>query len=96
MEQKCCHAGLLLTFHQLRSFLLTISLLRIHVWFSYLMHFFILLSQHIIAHPQYLQKLPLVENYIGKLVTDDPSVIESSLAKHGVTVHPDQNSVVHR
>ncbi|XP_042038444.1 3-hydroxyisobutyryl-CoA hydrolase-like protein 1, mitochondrial [Salvia splendens] len=55
-----------------------------------------MLSCGLATHFSPIEKLPLVENYLGKLVTDDPSVIESSLAKHGVTVHPDQNSVVHR
>ncbi|GMP62008.1 hypothetical protein CsSME_00024276 [Camellia sinensis var. sinensis] len=33
---------------------------------------------------------------LGKLVTDDPSVVETSLAKYGDIVYPDRASVLHR
>ncbi|KAK6162578.1 hypothetical protein DH2020_002419 [Rehmannia glutinosa] len=49
--------------------------------------------------PGYLgkcRKLPLVEEQLGNLVTDDPSVVETSLGNQGDTVHPDQTSVIHR
>ncbi|KAL0382341.1 UNVERIFIED_CONTAM: 3-hydroxyisobutyryl-CoA hydrolase-like protein 1, mitochondrial [Sesamum calycinum] len=42
------------------------------------------------------KKLPLVEEQLGNLVTDDPSVIETYLGNHGDTVRPDQTSVIHR
>ncbi|KAL3738921.1 hypothetical protein ACJRO7_020323 [Eucalyptus globulus] len=41
-------------------------------------------------------KLPLIEEQLGKLVTDDPSVIESMLEKYGDLVCPDKMSVVHK
>lgn len=42
------------------------------------------------------QKISLLEEQLGKLVTDDPSVIESSLEKYGDLVYPDKTSVIHR
>lgn len=42
------------------------------------------------------QRLPLIEEQLGKLITDEPSVIESSLAKFGDIVHPDRMSVLQR
>ncbi|PIN21919.1 Enoyl-CoA hydratase [Handroanthus impetiginosus] len=48
------------------------------------------------THFSLLSKLPLVEEQLGNLITDDPSVVETSLANHGDTVHPDQASVIHR
>lgn len=44
----------------------------------------------------FLQKLPLIEEELGKLVTDDPSVIEACLEKYSDLVYPDMNSVIHR
>ncbi|KAF7851261.1 hypothetical protein BT93_L4264 [Corymbia citriodora subsp. variegata] len=41
-------------------------------------------------------KLPLIEEQLGKLVTDDPSVIESMLEKYGDLVYPDKMSVIHK
>lgn len=41
-------------------------------------------------------KLPLIEEQLGKLVTEDPSVIESMLEKYGDLVCPDKMSVVHK
>ncbi|CAL5340291.1 unnamed protein product [Camellia sinensis] len=43
-----------------------------------------------------LLQLPLIEEQLGKLVTDDPSVVETSLAKYGDIVYPDRASVLHR
>lgn len=43
-----------------------------------------------------LQKLPLVEERLGNLITDDPSVIETCLGDQGDSVLPDQTSVVNR
>ncbi|XP_052302716.1 3-hydroxyisobutyryl-CoA hydrolase-like protein 1, mitochondrial isoform X2 [Populus trichocarpa] len=42
------------------------------------------------------EKLHLVEHHLGKLVTDDPSVIETSLEQYGDLVYPDKMSVLHR
>ncbi|KAH6779735.1 ATP-dependent caseinolytic protease/crotonase family protein [Perilla frutescens var. hirtella] len=43
-----------------------------------------------------IAKLPLIEEQLGKLATDDPSVIENFLGNQGDMVHPDQNSAIHR
>lgn len=40
--------------------------------------------------------LDLVDERLAKLVTDDPSVIDSSLAQYGDMVYPDKTSIVHR
>ncbi|TKY68966.1 3-hydroxyisobutyryl-CoA hydrolase protein 1 [Spatholobus suberectus] len=40
--------------------------------------------------------LPLIEEQLGKLVTDDPSVIETTLEQYGELVHPDSSSVLQR
>lgn len=42
------------------------------------------------------EKLPLIEEHLGSLITDDRSVIESSLAQYGCLVYPDLESIVHR
>jgi 3-hydroxyisobutyryl-CoA hydrolase len=42
------------------------------------------------------QHLDLVDERLAKLVTDDPSVIDSSLAQYGDMVYPDKTSIVHR
>ncbi|XP_017228451.1 3-hydroxyisobutyryl-CoA hydrolase-like protein 1, mitochondrial [Daucus carota subsp. sativus] len=41
-------------------------------------------------------KLPLIEEQLGKLMTDDLSVVESSLEKYGDLVYPNSNSVLLR
>lgn len=38
----------------------------------------------------------MIEEEIGKLVTDDPSVIETSLEKYGELVYPEISSVLRR
>ncbi|KAI8001433.1 O-fucosyltransferase 7 [Camellia lanceoleosa] len=43
----------------------------------------------------YLLRLPLIEEQLGKLVTDDPSIVETSLAKYGDIVYPDRASALH-
>ncbi|XP_011084400.1 3-hydroxyisobutyryl-CoA hydrolase-like protein 1, mitochondrial isoform X1 [Sesamum indicum] len=55
-----------------------------------------MLSCGLATHFSQITKLPLVEEQLGNLVTDDPSVIETSLGNHGDTVHPEQSSVIHR
>lgn len=42
------------------------------------------------------ERLPWIEERLGKLTTDDPSVIESSLAQYGDLVYPDRQSVLHK
>ncbi|ESW06529.1 hypothetical protein PHAVU_010G055600 [Phaseolus vulgaris] len=41
-------------------------------------------------------KLPLIEEQLGKLVTDDPSVIEATLEHYGDLAQPDSSSVLQR
>lgn len=43
-----------------------------------------------------LQRLAGIDEQLGKLVTDDPSVIETSLEKYGDLVYPDKRSALHR
>ncbi|KAK4488545.1 hypothetical protein RD792_004309 [Penstemon davidsonii] len=55
-----------------------------------------MLSCGLATHYSHIAKLPLVEEQLGKLITDDPSVIETTLGDHGDIVHPDQTSLIHR
>ncbi|KAJ9171216.1 hypothetical protein P3X46_014609 [Hevea brasiliensis] len=48
------------------------------------------------THYSYSERLKLIEQQLGKLFTDDPSVIEATLEKYGDLVHPDKMSVIHR
>ncbi|RDX85188.1 3-hydroxyisobutyryl-CoA hydrolase-like protein 2, mitochondrial, partial [Mucuna pruriens] len=41
-------------------------------------------------------RLALLEERLGKLITDEPSVVETSLAQYGDLVYPDRSSVLHR
>ncbi|TKY58047.1 3-hydroxyisobutyryl-CoA hydrolase protein 2 [Spatholobus suberectus] len=41
-------------------------------------------------------RLALLEERLGKLLTDEPSVVEASLAQYGDLVYPDRSSVLHR
>ncbi|KAJ4959018.1 hypothetical protein NE237_026129 [Protea cynaroides] len=41
-------------------------------------------------------RLPLIEERVGKLITDDPSVLQSSLEQYGDLVYPDRSSVLRR
>ncbi|CAO2816863.1 unnamed protein product [Amaranthus hypochondriacus] len=41
-------------------------------------------------------RLPLIEERLAKLITDDPSVIESSLAQYGDLVYPDKTSIIYK
>ncbi|KAL9303639.1 hypothetical protein ACSQ67_020902 [Phaseolus vulgaris] len=41
-------------------------------------------------------RLPLIEEQLGKLVTDDPSVIEATLEHYGDLAQPDSSSVLQR
>lgn len=42
------------------------------------------------------QRLAMLEERLGKLITDEPSVVEASLAQYGDIVYPDKSSVLHR
>ncbi|KAE9445447.1 hypothetical protein C3L33_22655, partial [Rhododendron williamsianum] len=48
------------------------------------------------THYSLSARLPLLEEQLGKLVTDDPSVIETSLGTYSDVVYPDSTSVLHR
>ncbi|KAH7576258.1 hypothetical protein JRO89_XS01G0023600 [Xanthoceras sorbifolium] len=48
------------------------------------------------THYTLSERLPLVEEQLGKLVTDDPSVIEACLENYCDLVYPEQTSVLHR
>ncbi|KAM3403259.1 hypothetical protein ACQJBY_006790 [Aegilops geniculata] len=48
------------------------------------------------THYSMSEHLDLVDERLAKLVTDDPSVIDSSLAQYGDLVYPDKTSIVHR
>ncbi|XP_021735748.1 3-hydroxyisobutyryl-CoA hydrolase-like protein 2, mitochondrial [Chenopodium quinoa] len=41
-------------------------------------------------------RLPLIEERLAKLFTDDPSVVESSLAQYGDLVYPDKSSIIYK
>ncbi|XVF35676.1 hypothetical protein REPUB_Repub18cG0166800 [Reevesia pubescens] len=41
-------------------------------------------------------RLAWIEERLGNLMNDDPSVIESSLAQYGELVYPDRSSILHR
>lgn len=42
------------------------------------------------------QRLALIEERLGRLITDDRTVIETSLAQYGDIVFPDKTSVLHK
>lgn len=48
------------------------------------------------THYSNTDKLPLIEEELGNLVTDDPSVIESCLEKYSDVVYPEKTSALHR
>ncbi|CAI0404573.1 unnamed protein product [Linum tenue] len=48
------------------------------------------------THYTHSTKFRSVEERLGNLITDDPSVIETSLEEYGDLVHPDSTSVIHR
>ncbi|VVB10757.1 unnamed protein product [Arabis nemorensis] len=41
-------------------------------------------------------RLEMIEERIGKLLSDDPAVIEDSLAQYGDLVYPDSSSILHK
>ncbi|KAK1695849.1 hypothetical protein QYE76_012546 [Lolium multiflorum] len=48
------------------------------------------------THYSMADHLELVDERLARLVTDDPSVIDTSLAQYGDLVYPDKTSIVHR
>ncbi|XP_065624745.1 3-hydroxyisobutyryl-CoA hydrolase-like protein 1, mitochondrial isoform X1 [Quercus suber] len=55
-----------------------------------------MISCGLATHFAHSSKLALIEEQLGKLDTDDPSVIETSLEKYSDLVHLDNISVLHR
>lgn len=55
-----------------------------------------MISCGLATHYAHSTKLALIEEQLGKLVTDDPSVIETSLEKYSDLVYPDNISVLNR
>lgn len=41
-------------------------------------------------------RLAWLEERLGKLITDDPSIVETSLSQYGDLVYPDRSSVLHK
>ncbi|KAL5706131.1 3-hydroxyisobutyryl-CoA hydrolase [Ranunculus cassubicifolius] len=50
------------------------------------------LATHYTLNP----KLPWIEERLGKLITEDASVIESSLSQYGDLVYPEKGSILHK
>ncbi|XP_065848141.1 3-hydroxyisobutyryl-CoA hydrolase-like protein 1, mitochondrial [Euphorbia lathyris] len=48
------------------------------------------------THYAHSERHQLIEQQLAKLVTDDPSVIETTLEKYGDLVHPDKMSALYR
>ncbi|KAE8697516.1 3-hydroxyisobutyryl-CoA hydrolase-like protein 2 [Hibiscus syriacus] len=55
-----------------------------------------MISCGVATHFSHTEKLPLIEEELGNLVTDDPSVIDSTLEKYSDVVYPEKISALHR
>ncbi|KAE8699708.1 3-hydroxyisobutyryl-CoA hydrolase-like protein 2 [Hibiscus syriacus] len=55
-----------------------------------------MISCGIATHFSHTEKLQLIEEELGNLVTDDPSVIESTLEKYSDVAYPEKISALHR
>ncbi|KAH7687724.1 Enoyl-CoA hydratase/isomerase protein [Dioscorea alata] len=55
-----------------------------------------MLAVGLATHFSMSARLGWIDERLAKLVTDDPSVIDSSLAQYGDVVYPDKKSIVHR
>lgn len=55
-----------------------------------------MISCGLATHYSHSAKLPLIEEQLGTLITDDPSVIERSLENYGEIVPSDPKSLLHR
>ncbi|XP_021281271.1 3-hydroxyisobutyryl-CoA hydrolase-like protein 1, mitochondrial isoform X4 [Herrania umbratica] len=55
-----------------------------------------MISCGLATHYSHTEKLPLIDDELGNLVTDDPSVIESSLEKYSDVPYPEKISALHR
>lgn len=48
------------------------------------------------THYSLSARLAWLEERLGKLITDDPSIVDASLAQYGDLVYPDRSSVLHK
>lgn len=55
-----------------------------------------MISCGLATHYSHTEKLSLVEKELGDLISDDPSVIESSLEKYSDVAYPEKISALHR
>ncbi|XVE76899.1 hypothetical protein DITRI_Ditri13aG0017600 [Diplodiscus trichospermus] len=55
-----------------------------------------MISCGLATHYSHTEKVPLIEKELENLVTDDPSVIESSLEKYSDVAYPENISALHR
>ncbi|KAM0935630.1 putative 3-hydroxyisobutyryl-CoA hydrolase [Dioscorea sansibarensis] len=55
-----------------------------------------MLAVGLATHFSMSARLDWIDERLAKLVTDDPSVIDASLAQYGDVVYPDKKSIVHR
>ncbi|KAG1354490.1 putative 3-hydroxyisobutyryl-CoA hydrolase-like protein 2, mitochondrial [Cocos nucifera] len=55
-----------------------------------------MLAVGLATHYSMSDRLNWIDERLAKLVTDDPSVIDSSLAQYGDIVYPDKKSIFHR
>ncbi|RYR55324.1 hypothetical protein Ahy_A06g030564 [Arachis hypogaea] len=55
-----------------------------------------MIACHLATHFTLNARLPWLEERLGKLITDDPSIVETSLAQYGDIVYPDKSSVLHK
>ncbi|KAE8721258.1 3-hydroxyisobutyryl-CoA hydrolase-like protein 1 [Hibiscus syriacus] len=55
-----------------------------------------MISRGLATHFSYTEKLRLIEEELGNLVTDDPSVIESTLEKYSDVAYPEKISALRR
>lgn len=55
-----------------------------------------MIACHLATHYSLNARLALLEERLGKLITDEPSVVEAALAQYGDLVYPDRSSILHR
>ncbi|CAL9758047.1 unnamed protein product [Musa acuminata subsp. burmannicoides] len=55
-----------------------------------------MLAVGLATHFSLRARLDWIDERLAKLITDDPSVIDSTLAQYGDLVYPDKTSIVHR
>ena len=53
-----------------------------------------MVSYGLATHYSLIARLSLIEEQLGKLVIDDPSVIENTLEQYGGFAYPDNNNVL--